>query len=271
VTGASVSIFPNPKAGEFASVGVSASATSTGSGSAKTFGALSSSDAEQVHIRYSSAGFYEIEMPGKNWERLVIAHNATPQDPATFNYFQPQSAPVNGAYLITSVAKTKGYNYSEMATWWDGADRFGEVAFGEATPAGQVPLTGAATYQGLVSGTSDVIGFDSFDGHFNVPVSGSVDLSFDFAKGTLAGSMTVALMDSTSTDLGTFAFTNTVFAPGSTTYSGKFDSSDPGQNFFLGQFTGPNAQETIGAWALPFHLSGDSQAHQAFGAWIAKH
>jgi hypothetical protein len=43
-----------------------------------------------------------------------------------------------------------------------------------------------------------------------------------------------------------------------------------GPNFFLGQFTGPNAQETIGAWALPFIYSDDGQVHQAMGAWIAK-
>jgi hypothetical protein len=272
VSGASVSIFPNPAVGEFASVGVSATATGTADGSAKTFGPLSNADAEQVHIRYTSGGSYEIEMPGKNWEQLTIAKGVTPADPSTFNFFQPASAPQNGAFLATSVAKLQGYKYSEMAAWWDGGGRFGELAFGEPTAAAQVPLTGAATYHGMVSGTSDVIGFDSFDGHYNVAVDGSVDLNFDFAKGTLAGAMTVALDDTgQKTPLGTFAFTDTVFSVGSTTYSGKFDSSDPGQNFFLGRLTGPNAEETIGAWALPFHLTGDAQAHQAFGAWIAKH
>jgi hypothetical protein len=248
-------------------------------GSAKTFGPLSTADADQVHIRYTSSGSYEIELPGAAWDQLVFAKNAIPQDPATFNYFQPASAPVNGAYLITSVAKAQGFSYSEMAAWFDGSGKFGEVAFGEATAAGQIPQTGSAAYHGLVSGTSDVIGFDSFDGHYNVLVDGSVDLGFDFAKGTLDGSITVSLDDlaGSKAAIGTFAFTNPVFSAGSTTYSGKFDTSTAGANYFLGRFTGPHAEETIGAWALPFvfthggaGVQADNQVHQAFGAWIAK-
>ena len=82
-------------------------------------------------------------------------------------------------------------------------------------------------------------------------------------------------MDSAS--LGKFDFTNTVYSAGSATYSGKFNTSVSGQNYFLGQFTGPHAEETIGAWALPFifdkgsaTMTADGKAHQAFGAWIAK-
>jgi hypothetical protein len=271
VTGASVSIFSNPMVGEFASVGVSAQTTGTGSGSAHSFGPLSNADADQVHIRYTSGGFYEIEIPGKDWERLTIAKGTTPQDPTTFNLFQPESAPQNGAFLGTSVSKLQGYKYSELGTWSDGAGKHGEIAFGEATLASQIPQTGSATFAGIVRGTSDVIASDSFDGTFNAPVEGTVDLNFDFAKGTLAGSMTVALNAyGPTTPIGTFAFTDTVYSAGSPTYSGKFDTASAGDNFFLGRFTGPHAEETIGAWALPFHLSGDVAAHQAFGAWIAK-
>ena len=93
----------------------------------------------------------------------------------------------------------------------------------------------------------------------------------------LAGAMTAALDDYTMIPLGTFNFKDTVFAAGSTSYSGKFDTQTAGDNFFLGQFTGPNAEETIGAWALPFVLdvgsstvAADGKAHQAFGAWIGK-
>jgi hypothetical protein len=211
-------------------------------------------------------------MPGKDWERLTIAKGVIPQDPETFNLFQPQSAPQNGAFLSTGVSKLQGYQYSELATWFDGEGRVGELAFGQATSPAELPQSGSAAYHGIVSGTSDVIESNFFDGSFNRAVNGSVDLSFDFGAGTLAGAMTVSLTgDAPPTPLGTFAFTDTVFSAGSTTYSGKFDSSDAGQNFFLGRFTGPHAEETIGAWALPFHLSGDSSSHQAFGAWIAKH
>jgi len=259
-----VRILANPTAQTFASAGVSA--TGTGSG----FTSLSKADADQVHIRYSSGGYYEIQIPGAAWEKLTFAKGTIPADPATANDFQPESAPQGGAYLITEIARTKGYKYSELAAWSDGASRFGQVAFGEATLASEMPQTGSASYHGIVSGTSDLIGFDSFDGNFPTPVGGTVDLNFDFGKGTLGGSMTVSLNDMSGTivPLGTFSFTDTVFSAGSTTYSGKFDTSVSGQNYFLGQFTGPNAEETIGAWALPFHY--ENVSHQAFGAWIAK-
>jgi hypothetical protein len=68
-----------------------------------------------------------------------------------------------------------------------------------------------------------------------------------------------------------------MFSRGSTTYSGRFDTPVVGQNFFLGRFTGPGAEETIGSWALPFlfdkggeFVKPDGQVHQAFGAWMAR-
>ncbi|MEO7240009.1 MAG: hypothetical protein ABIW16_01285, partial [Sphingomicrobium sp.] len=170
--------------------------------------------------------------------------------------------------LVTWQASKDGYSYSELGAWGSAASgRLGYVAFGSATPAGGVPVTGSASYQGIVAGSSDVMTPDNLLGGF-VPsaVSGTVALTFDFAGGTLDGSMTVAL---DSTKLGTFAFTDTVFSAGATAYSGTFDTTVAGQNFFLGQFTGPYAEETIGAWALPFLFGGDGKTHQAFGAWIA--
>jgi hypothetical protein len=104
-----------------------------------------------------------------------------------------------------------------------------------------------------------------------------VSHDFNFVSGSVGGSMTVNL-DTTGglIPLGTFNFKNTVFGVGSTNYSGKFDTTAAGDNFFLGRFTGPHAEETIGAWALPFVLNSgnstvtaDHQTHQVFGAWIA--
>jgi hypothetical protein len=265
-----VTIFSNPVVGEFASAGVSTS----GARPVSSFGALSSADADQVHIRYNSGGFYEIQMPGADWDRLIFGKGTIPADPAFANVFQPESLPQSQAELVTAIARTKGYQYSEIAGWFDG-NKFGSVAFGEATPASGVPTSGSATYQGIVQGTSDVIWTDSFDGPHNVPVDGTVNLSFDFAQGTLGGAMTVRLDDSGQIlPIGTFAFKDTVFSAGSTSYSGKFNTTASGSNFFLGQFTGPHAEETIGAWALPFTivdtLFNKFTPHQAFGAWIAK-
>jgi hypothetical protein len=263
--GAAVTIFSNPIPGMFASV--STSAPRSGSGSALTLGDVSKNDADQVHIRYSSGGYYEIQMPGAAWDTLIFAKGSVPQDPAFFNYFQPQSAPQNSAFLATEIARTQGYRYSELGAWFDGR-RVGEIAFGFPTAAGQVPVTGSASYSGMVRGTSDVVAFDSFDGYYLSPVTGTVQLGFDFAKGTLDGSMNLSLSGVSPSSLGTVKFTNTVFSAGSTSYSGTFDTSASGQNYFFGQFTGPHAEETIGAWALPFQYGG--AAHQALGAWIAK-
>jgi hypothetical protein len=50
--------------------------------------------------------------------------------------------------------------------------------------------------------------------------------------------------------------------------SGRFDTSQAGINQFSGRFTGPSAQEAIGAWALPLTIDGTPR--QAIGAWLAK-
>jgi len=115
-------------------------------------------------------------------------------------------------------------------------------------------------------------------GYFPTSVDGNVTLNFDLGQGSLSGAMTLYLPDGMQPlALDTYAFKDTVFSVGSTAYSGKFATSASGDNFFLGQFTGPTAQETIGAWALPFVFSksgqtitADGQLHQAFGAWVAK-
>jgi hypothetical protein len=261
-----VTIFASPTPQTFASVGVSA--TETGSGATLGFSGLSSANADQAHIRYASGGYYEIEMPGASWEKLGFAQGVIPADPSQAMDFQPESEPQTGAHLLIRNSRNDGYQYSELGLWYDGS-QVGELAFGAATPSGQVPTTGSATYDGVVHGMSDVVVSDAFDGSFRAPVDGSVQLSFDFAKGSLDGSMTLFLTDGLhAVALGTSDFTNTAYSAGSTSYSGQFVTSAAGQNYFLGQFTGPNAEETIGAWALPFQYGGN--AHQAFGAWIAK-
>ena len=258
-----VNIFPNPKPETYSSVGVGVG--------------LSTADADQPHIRYTSGGYYEIQIPGSAYDRLVSLKGFIPQDPATNNQFQPASVAQNQAFFFTSNSRLSGYHYSEMANWAASGLGGGSVAFGSLTPSGAVPVVGSATYSGIITGGSDVTNSNSFDGVYAVPVTGTVGLNFNFATASLSGAMTLTLNDYDPVALGSFAFKDTVFSAGSTSYSGKFDTTAAGQNFFLGRFTGPNAEETIGAWALPFlftngnsHLPADNKAHQAFGAWIAR-
>jgi len=271
--GAPVTIFLNPSPAEYASVGASISGPGgnldTYASQDTRFGAISSVSADQPLVRYVAGGYYEVKMPGADWDRLITYKGFVPQDPANNNYFQPASVAQNYGYLVTEQSRKSGYSYSELAGWGSSAaSRWGYVAFGAATPGGGVPVTGSASYNGTITGSADVMTADTFyGGYVTSPVTGTVNLTFDFGAGTLAGSMS-AFMSGAS--LGSFAFKDTVFAAGSTVYSGKFDTTVAGQNFFLGRFTGPHAEETIGAWALPFVFTGDGQNHQAFGAWIAK-
>jgi hypothetical protein len=235
-----VNIFPSPKPETYATV------TLPGS--------------DQISVRYTSDGHYELQVPGKDWAQLAIPHNVIPQDPSTFNYFETK----NGDLLSISLSRLDGYRYSEIGNG-------GMFAFGSATPAGGVPTMGSATYNGTVTGTTDLTQKDPLSGTVAIPVTGTVQMDFNFGAGTLDGSMTLRTDPyGPAVDLGTFAFKDTVYSAGSLTYSGAFVTSATGHNEFLGRFTGPNAQETIGAWAVPFVYSADGKSHQAFGAWIAK-
>ena len=273
---APATIFANPVPGDYVSLGVTTQVVSQNV--ITSFGALSTDQSQQVHIRYTSGGFYEVQFPGHDWDRLVTAKGQTAPDPAELNALQPSLAPQGAEMIFIGQARKQGYQYSEIASWFDNvAIKSGQFAFGVPTLAGQVPIAGTASYHGIVSGLTDVVGFDGW-GPYNTGIKGSVDLNFDFAGGSLAGAMTIGLDDySGGTSIGTFSFKDVVFSAGSTTYSGKFDTPAAGDNFFLGQFTGPHGEETIGAWALPFvYTNGsssapaDNKAHQAIGAWIAK-
>ena len=277
---ASVTIFKNPVPGEFVTVGASLGRPGvTYPSPSSRFGALSTSSADQPHIRYTLGGYYEIEMPGKAWDRLIPDKGIVDPNGSEVN-LQPAGSAQNDASLYILRSLDSGYLYSEMAAWnSNSSSRSGWFAFGDATPQGAVPITGSAAYQGTVHGTTDIMQHDYLAaGYVPTSVDGSVTLNFDFGQGALSGAMALFLPDGMQPlALGTYAFKDTAFSVGSTTYSGRFATSVSGDNFFLGQFTGPNAQETIGAWALPFVFStsgqtiqADGKAHQAFGAWVAK-
>lgn len=115
-------------------------------------------------------------------------------------------------------------------------------AFGVPTPAGSVPTTGNATYDAQVTGQAG-----------SWPVYGTAQFQFDFGAGTLSGYMdphTNGPME--SPPLPRYTFSQTVFSPGSTTFSGSFDFSGPTPSSFNGQFTGPNAQELMAQFTAPF-------------------
>jgi len=213
-----------------------------------------------------------VQLPGDGYSRLI--HDDSIAIPTSDNTVFELQSQMNRSFVITG-SRNNGYRYSEMAKWarpdLDFAQTvdMGFLAFGTPTLASAVPVTGSASYQGQILGATDLSAAACDCSNFPIQVEGTVALNFDFGAGTLGGSMSMALSSGWGAQpVGEYNFVQTVFSPGSTTYSGRFDTNLSGSNFFLGRFTGPNAEETIGAWAVPFTFQNGT--HQAIGAWIAK-
>ena len=108
---AAVKIFTTPTVGEDVTVGVASNDDLIASDDRLM--SISTADAGQVDVRYNAAGYYEVELPGSDWDRLVHykgLSNPTDQN----NYFQPQGVAQNLGYLAISKARDFGYKYSEI-------------------------------------------------------------------------------------------------------------------------------------------------------------
>ena len=166
------------------------------------------------------------------------------------------------------------YTYTSFG-WWDGttgqaADgqslrSEGMFAYGIPTQPGDVPITGSASYGAEIHATLGDVDYPT--------VSGEANLSFDFGAGTLSGSMHPRIADSFDgifVDYGQYAFTQTVYSTGSTTFSGKFvvPGLPNADSFFNGNFTGPNAAELMARFVAPFLH--DGQQGTISGIWIGK-
>jgi hypothetical protein len=209
--------------------------------------------ADQLQVRYvQSSNSYEVQLPDSQaWEGIRSVAGSS-------NNFE-------GAVALT-IRGPLNTQYSSLFSWSDGATFFGYEAIGMATPAGSVPVTGNATYSGSIGGSTS-------ESYLDRPVSifGGIQLSFDFGRGSLSGSVHPEFFSYATYDdyTGTpISFRDTVYSTGSTTFSGKFDTNLPGVNSFSGLFTGPNAQELIGNFALPYRSPIDGQNYQADGAFV---
>jgi hypothetical protein len=254
---AAVDIFPSPATQEFAAIGIG----------------------NDLRIRYDAAtNRYEVMAEGRAWEALRDdpLSSPTPGNPNTNFVFA--GAAVNHSFFLIRAHYSypdqtdRRYQYSNLAAWGrtEGSVGLGGyVAFGMATPAGSVPITGSASYEGFIEGVATVQ--YPYEG---VPalahVDGTVTMNFNFGAGTLSGHIDPDIVTDRSYDLGTLTFANTVFGTGSRSYSGQFATSVSGPNTFSGLFTGPGAQELIGKWTFPFTSPIDGATASATGAWIAK-
>ena len=143
--------------------------------------------------------------------------------------------------------------------------RIGTFAYGIPTAAGDIPLVGTASYQGEVSGhLADA---------YNTFLGGSVNLNFDFAAGTLGGDIDLYTYDFyyDSFDIPRLTFSETLFAAGSQTFSGKFDQAGVSRGTsFQGQFTGPGAVELLSSFKGEVMEPGTDTWHPMGGVWIAR-
>lgn len=208
---------------------------------------------DQLQVRYvQSSNSYEVQLPHR--QEWAAIH---PVADSTTNF--------DGA---VDLSIRQSLQYSSIFAWGDGAIYSGHEAIGIATPAAGVPVTGSANYSGSFWGQSSEI-------YSNRPVStyGGVELSFDFGQGSLSGRiLPVAFYYATYDDYGLapVGFRDTVYSTGSPTFSGKFDTNLAGMNSFSGRFTGPNAQELIGNFSLPYESPMNGATYQADGAFVGK-
>lgn len=255
---ASLDVFPSPASQEFAALG----------------------SGDSLRIRYDAAsGLYEV-MPGdQGWKTLVDDPFHSPPAGDPNRSFGFAGGGTNESYFVIhahyrSTDPKYKYQYSNLASWGKrngGIQLVGQhVAFGMATPAAAIPVTGAATYNGMIVGTSSEKLDNSGEAISNGYITGSINLAFNFGAGTLSGSISPEVNLSEQRAIGTLTFTDTIYSAGSPSFSGRFNTNLAGQNAFSGLFTGPNANELIGKFAFPYTSPFNGTSAQAEGAFIAK-
>jgi len=215
-------------------------------------------------VRYDAATQgYLVDLPSRDEFRFV----STSQDAsfwygfAATGYYQgtlvdvakPSATNPDIQLSYTSYGITTGYYTSD----------FGFFAFGSATPAAGVPITGTASYDALIRGRA----LDNFG-----RIDGDATFQFNFQTGTLAGHFDpVYELNGVVTDLGTYNFVSTVFGVGSPTFSGRLSlTGAPALGDFDGRFTGPAAQELMARWTAPYLNPSTQQWKEMFGVMVGK-
>ena len=179
-------------------------------------------------------------------------------------------------FLPVPGSNSSPYTYTSFGSWngQTGVSASGDIlhaegifAYGIPTAAGDVPTIGTAGY------TAEIIGSLGPNTYPPNGVEGQANLLFDFAGGTLSGSMHPRIVDSFDgifVDFGQFDFKNTVYSSGSATFSGQFVA--PGlpnaSSSFNGLFTGPHAAELMAQFQTPYLLNGDQGTIS--GVWVGK-
>lgn len=199
-------------------------------------------------------GYFEAKTTGdRYWNGTLDGLAFGGELPITMNVFRP--GPQNWDF--------PNLTYTSFADYGTTSGHFGAVAFGQATPASAVPVTGSATYNAFAAGHTD-LGF---------AIRGDVTMQFNFGAGTLSGSFDPYIYDLLAghTPLGHYDFVNTVFGAGRPTFSGNLSRSGIAeQGTFNGMFTGPSAEELMARWTAPLPNPTTNTNSQMFGVWVGK-
>ena len=224
------------------------------------------SDSAQLHVRYDSASqTYEIQLPastvwspihetaryyGDAGEESALYRAGSPQDFGAFHYQLPANL-----------------QYSALLEWFTDT-KLGFAAIGIPTVSGNMPVSGTASYAGVIAGSTTEIFFDPWEAvYFPGLIRGTISLAFNFGTGNLSGQISPTLG---STTLPGLDFTSTVYSTGSTNFSGAFGTTLSGINSFSGRFTGPAGQELIGNFAFPYTSPTGGGTEQAAGAFVGR-
>ena len=218
-------------------------------------------------VRYdASSGEYIFDLPASAPGTVSVAQTGE-------RYWNGSLSgqPVGSGILAVNVFRPGPQNwdfpnltYTSFAEYSTAAGRTGQVAFGQATAASAMPLTGAATFSAFAAGQTEQ----------GYSVRGSATLQFNFGAGTLSGSFDPYIYDllAGNTPLGHYDFANTVYGSGSTTFSGELARSGVAdRGSFNGQFTGPGAEELMARWTAPLPNAGTNTTSQMFGVWVGRH
>jgi hypothetical protein len=251
----SPSVFPDVTTDTgFAALGYEASALNTASGALRdAFSVRYDADTQQYLIDLPSTDEFVFDSYDENDSYWQGYASTGYYDDTYIDVFKPRSSNPEIQLAYTSFGITSGYYSSD----------FGFFAFGIPTPGSGVPVTGSASYNALVVGRPlDISGV----------ITGDATLQFNFGAGTLSGHLDPVLnYNGVETDLGSYAFVNTVFGVGSASFSGGLSHSGTSTlGSFDGRFTGPAAQELMGRWIAPYRNPTNQQWNEMFGIMVGK-
>lgn len=238
-----------------------------------------------IEFRYVEAvDRYEIRLPGAATGQLnLLGVNGSYDSNGWSHVSSSRHRVTNAPYdIYVTLDRPVGplspdvrLTYTSFGSWEgfrpDESMDFGHFAYGIPTAAGDVPLTGTASYTAEVRGVSSLFVSGPFQ-DILAYVSGDARLQFDFAAGTLAGHMNAMLCPwDCDVSLGRYEFTETVFSKGSQTFSGKLEAPGiAGESGFLGNFTGPQAAELLARFHAPFKHPVSGETGTIFGVWAGK-